>query len=131
MVARLSRLAALTLAAVLLAGAAPAWARGGDDGGHGDARVRGTCGRGASSELRLSSHDGTIRVEFEVKRRGRSTWRVTLVHERRVAWRGTVHARDSFRVRRSVGDFDGPDQVTVRASGPRGVVCTGSATLSG
>ena len=100
-------------ALALLAAAAPAFAApgpgsgdsGGDgDGGDQDARVAGRCSSGASSQLRLRSHDGSIRVEFEVKRRRRGeSWRVVFVHERRVAWRGTVRTSGSgsFRVRRS------------------------------
>jgi hypothetical protein len=105
----------------------------GDDGDR-DARVAGRCSSGASSQLRLSSHDGSIRVEFEVReRRGGESWRVVLVHERRVGWRGTVHTSSSgtFRVRRSYGDYEGADNVTARATGPRGITCRASATLAG
>ncbi|MGH2943325.1 MAG: hypothetical protein ACRDLN_11205, partial [Solirubrobacteraceae bacterium] len=100
-----------------------------------EARVAGTCAKGATARLRLRSRDGTIRLEFEVKRRrARETWRVVLVHERRVAWRGTVRtsrSSGSFRIRRSLDDLDGPDQVTARGSGPRGVTCEARATLPG
>ncbi len=104
---------------------------GGDDR---DARVKGRCSKGASSELRLRARDGSIRVEFEVKRRRpRESWRVVFVHERRVAWRGTVRTTSSgsFRVRRSYGDYEGADNVTARATGPRGLTCQASATLRG
>ena len=124
---------AVTLA--LLAAAAPAAARdGGDDDGRREARVEGTCAKGASSKLRLRSRDGRISVEFEVKRSRRGErWRIVLVHERRIAWRGSVRtARSggSFRVRRSLPDLDGSDRVKVRASGPRGLTCEASATLA-
>src|SRR3954454_24228973 len=118
--------------AIALALAMPtvASARGG-----GDVRVSGTCGRGATSQLRLSAHDGAIRVEFELRGRHRGElWRVVLVHERRVAWRGRARTRSgshAFRVRRSIPDFSGADQVTVRASGPRGNTCVAGGRLRG
>jgi hypothetical protein len=128
---RLTVRARLTLIASLvslaLAAPAPALAH--------DVRVSGHCGRGASSQLRLSAHDGAIRVEFELRgRRGGERWRVVLVHERRVRWRGRARTRSgshSFRVRRSVPDFSGADQVTVRASGPRGNTCVAGGRLTG
>jgi hypothetical protein len=111
---------------VLLA-AAPARADGGD------ARATGRCGGGATAELRVRADHGALAVEFEVKRRrGGEAWRVALVHERRVEWRGNVRTSGSgFRIRRSLRDLDGPDQVTARASGPGGITCDASATLSG
>ena len=109
---------------LLLALATPAFAE--------DVRASGTCGRGATAELRLDDHDGEIRVEFRVRsRRSRERWRVALVHERRVVWRGKVRTRSnrSFRIRRSVADFEGADEVSARASGPRGNTCQATATL--
>jgi len=109
-----------------LALAAPALA---DD----DVRVQGTCGEGAESRLRLRADDGSIRVEFRVdSERSGERWRVALVHERRVVWRGRVRTRSggSFRVRRTVPDYDGADQVSVRASGPGGNSCQAGATLT-
>jgi hypothetical protein len=117
--------------ALALGAPASALAHGGDEQ---DVRVRGTCGRGASSELRLRAKDGAIRVEFEVdSRRAGERWRVVLVHERRVAWRGRARIRSghSFRIRRSLPDFGGADQVTARASGPRGNTCEAGALLAG
>jgi hypothetical protein len=125
-----------TLAAVLalLVVAAPALARDGG-GGDGDARVSGHCGRGATAQLRLRARDdGTIRVEFDVWRhRSGEAWRVVIVHERRVATRASVRtsgSSGSFRVRRSLTDLDGPDRVTARGSGPRGLWCEATATLA-
>jgi hypothetical protein len=84
---------------------------------------------------RLRARDGTIRGEFGVRRsRSGESWRVVLVHERRVAWRATVRTSGSSgasRVRRSVADYDGRDKVTARGSGPRGLTCEASATLAG
>ena len=115
----------------LLLAAAPALARDGSDGGRREARVAATCSAGASGQLRLRSGDGSIRVELEVRRRGAGErWRVVLVHERRVAWRGSLRTSSGrLRVRRSLADLDGPDRVTARAYGPRGITCEATATL--
>jgi hypothetical protein len=97
-----------------------------------DVRVEGSCGAGAESRLRLRADDGSIRVEFRVdSRRSGERWRVALVHERRVVWRGRVRTRSggSFRIRRSMRDYDGADEVSVRASGPGGNTCQAGATL--
>ena len=115
------------LAVLALSAPAPASA---DD----EVRVGGTCGKGATSELRLRAKDGAIQVRFEVdSRRAYKRWEVVLVHERRVVWRGRVRTRSggSFRVRRSVPDFTGADQVSARASGPRGNTCAAAAVLTG
>ena len=122
------------LCAALLWGAGPAHVRAGDDAGDREARVNGRCGKGATSQLRLRSRDGSIRVEFEVKRRrARERWRIVLVHERRVAWHGTARtgSSGSFRIRRSIDDYEGVDRVTVRAYGPNGVRCEAYGKLLG
>ena len=122
--------AAATVLGLALALSPPALAKDG-----GDVRVAGSCSAGASSQLRVRAHDGAIRVEFVLRPRRRGgAWRTALVHERRVEWRGDLRSSSSsgtVRLRRSVADFEGPDQVTVRTSGPRGVTCSASATLTG
>jgi hypothetical protein len=103
---------------------------GGDD----EVRTAGTCGGRASSELRLKADDGSIETRFEVRgARGGSAWRVVIVQERRVVWRGSVRPGGgrSFRVERELRDLDGADSISVRASGPRGVTCRASGTLTG
>jgi hypothetical protein len=126
----------LALCAVLLAGLAPATAvaKDGDDDGRREARVTGTCSSGAASTLRLRSRDGEIRVDFQVKRRrAGESWRVVVVHERRVASRTSARTSGSdgsFQLRRTLGDLEGPDEVVVRAAGPRGMTCEASATLA-
>jgi hypothetical protein len=122
-----------------LAGTSPALARGGpgrggnDDRGRSEVRVAGTCGTGASSKLKLKSRDGQIEAEFEVHHgRAGSLWRVTIVHERRVEYRGRRRIGGpsrSFEVDRRMADYSGADGVTARATGPGGVVCVASATL--
>jgi len=122
---RSALLAALVLAAAL---PPPALARGGDD-----VRVSGSCGRGASAELRLKGDDGTIEVELRVRRgRAGERWSVALVHERRVAWRGRATTRgDGFRIRRTLPNYPGADEIAVRATNPRGLTCQTTATLRG
>ena len=117
--------AALVFALILLV--FPVTARADDE-----ARVTGTCGAGASSELRLSADDGSIRVRFELdSRHAGERWRIVLVHERRVVWRGSRRTRSStrLRLRRSIANYAGADYVRVRASGPHGNTCSAGATL--
>jgi hypothetical protein len=128
---------ALALLALTLVGPASALARGGGGGGGGgnrpEVRVAGSCGRGATSALKLKARDGGIEAEFEVHGRT-GLWRVVLVQEQRVAWRGkarTGGASHSFSVERRLGDYPGPDQVLARAVGPRGITCSATATLPG
>jgi hypothetical protein len=122
---RVSVLALLLLA--LAAGAAQA--RGGD----GDVRVAGSCGRGAASSLRVHSDDGGIEVRFRLEqRRGRGLWRITVVHEQRVASRATRRTAPgdrTFELRRRLADLPGSDTVAVHAWGPRGLGCRATATL--
>ena len=128
--------------ALAVAGTSPALARHGRDGGGGggggdrgrsEIRVGGTCGKGASSKLKLTSRDGRIEAEFEVHhRRAGSAWWVTIVHEREVEYRGRrriAGASRSFEIARRMRDYSGADAVTARGVGPRGLVCVASATL--
>lgn len=114
----------------LLALALPAPALARDD----ETRVEASCGRGASAELRAEADDGVIEVRLRIEsRRSGERWRVSLVHERRVAWRGTVRTRGggSLRIRRALPDFAGADEIAARATGPRGLTCTATVRLSG
>lgn len=101
----------------------------------GDARATGSCGRGASTELRVKADDGALEVELRVRRsRPRERWSVALIHERRVAWRGvarTSRSRDGFRVRRTLPDYSGADEISARATNPRGLTCQATVTLRG
>lgn len=114
---------------ILLAVAASHGGGGGED----RVRVDATCGGGVRARLELRARDGTIDVRFDADRAPRgSAWRITLVQEGRVAWRGRATARrGSFRVRRSLDDLAGADRISVRASGPRGLSCRAFATLAG
>lgn len=55
-------------------------------------------------------------------------WRVVVVHEGHVAWRGVKHGPFTYTHR--MKDYSGPDRVTVRASGPGGKVCTKTDQVS-
>ena len=136
---------ALALLALAVLGPVSALAKGGDGGGEGggggggggnrpEVRVAGSCGRGASSTLKLKARDGAIEAEFEVHGSGGGSWRVAFVQERRTVWRGharTGGASHSFSVERRLSDYAGSDQVFVRAIGPRGMTCQATATLPG
>src|SRR5919202_3807849 len=101
---------AVALLALALFGPASALARVGGGGGGGtrpEVRVAGSCGRGATSSLRLKARDGGIQAEFEVHGRT-GLWRVAIVQEQRVAWRGrarTSRASHSFSIERRLGDY--------------------------
>jgi hypothetical protein len=99
--------------------------------GRGEIRAVGTCGRGATSELRLRSEDGGIKVRFEVDHaRAGVQWRIVLVHERRIAWKGARTTRlGSFELTRTLPDLQGADVVTATAWGPQGLVCRATAAL--
>jgi hypothetical protein len=115
------------LCILLLLLLAPAAAHASDE-----VRKRGSCGSGASSELRLRADDGRIRAEFRVKHRRRAVWRMSLVHEGTVVWRGRVRADSSgnARVRRELRDLAGADRVMARGIGPNGITCTAVATVT-
>jgi hypothetical protein len=134
MARRLPLSALCAFISALLLVTAPALAKG-SNGDQREARVTGTCSKGATAMLQLRSREGNIQVEFELNRRGSDeSWRVIVVHERRVAWRRDLRTRrstGSFRVRITLVDLGGPDQITVRASGPGGITCETSATLPG
>jgi hypothetical protein len=125
------RLAPLGIGLVLLfaGGAVAAIAKD----GRGEVRVAGICGNGASSKLRLKTSDDGIELRFELDySRAAVVWRVVIVHERRIAWKGaprTTRPYGSFEVRRMLRDLPGADAVTARAWGPRGLVCQAVATL--
>jgi hypothetical protein len=124
-------LAAFALLAALAAGSAAA--RDGRDGERVEVRVAGACSSGIASKLRLRADDDGIELEFEVdQNRSGAVWRVALVHERRVVWKGvarTTRPSGSFEVERRLRDLPGADAVTARAWGPRGAACRATATL--
>lgn len=125
--------AVVVLLIALLMAAQPVAARIGKDGRR-EVRVEGVCGSGSVAELRLKTVGHGIEVKFEVRhRRADVAWRVALVHERRVVWKGavrTTRANRSFELRRMLRDLPGDDTVTARAWGPRGLTCRATATLA-
>jgi hypothetical protein len=129
----MTRVILLTLCLALLLAPASALAKHGDDGGRQEVRVAGTCGKGATARLRLRSRDGAIRAQLEIDHtRSGQTWRVSLVQERRVVYRGRVRTQlGQFEIERRLGDLPGADRVTARAVGPRGLTCVAAATLPG
>ena len=87
----------------------------------------------ATSKLRLRARDGALELEFELEHsRPRALWRVAIVHERRVVWRGTRRASvagAAFELDRRLPDLAGTDAVTVTAWGPAGATCRATAVL--
>lgn len=97
-----------------------------------EVRVAGVCGAGAKSRLRLRGEDGEIELRFEVEHARAGRWRIVVVQERRIVWRGTAktttqHA--SFEIERVLNDLPGADAVTARAWGPNGLGCRATAIL--
>lgn len=116
-----------------LALAVPALAAA-DDGERKDVRKAGSCTGASRATLRLTADDDEIRVELRIeqKTKARSSWRVIVLHERRIAFRGTVRTRSgsrSLRVRRTVANWFGRDTIVVRASGPGAETCRASASV--
>jgi hypothetical protein len=119
-----------SLGAVLLV---PAGARS-DEAADEEARVAGRCTAGGAAELRVRARDdGELRIDVTLRsRRPAQRWLVVVVHERRLAYRGTVRAGRSSRraaLRRTVADLFGRDTVRVRAAGGPGETCRATATV--
>ena len=129
--AGLRPLVVLTLACLLVL-AAPVGARA-DDGD--DVRVERPCSARSTVRLRVRARDdGELRVELTVRTTRRSAvWSVTVVHERRIAWRGaqrTGSSSGAFSRRLTLPDWPGRDTVSVRALGPGGEVCRASVAIA-
>jgi hypothetical protein len=129
---------AAALAAALVALVAPGAALG-SDANDDEARVRVGC-LGGRAELRVRAEDdgdddraATLEVELrvEVERPVRS-FRVVLLHERRLIFEGTRRASgsgDSLRLRRIIPDWPGRETVTARVTAPSGRTCRLAATI--
>jgi hypothetical protein len=99
-----------------------------------DVRGVGACSKGVAAELRLKSEERGIELRFKLRQtQASSAWRVALVQERRVVWKGTLRTRwqsHSFELRRTLQDLHGDDTVIATAWGPRGLGCRATATLA-
>lgn len=127
----LAAVLAVVACALALASAGSAEAR--DGGDRVEARAQGVCGRASSARLRLRAEDGKIRVDTDVRTSRAGLWRLTVLHERRVATRARVRvtrASRGFRHRIFLPDYAGADAVSVRAAAPSGEVCTVAATVA-
>jgi hypothetical protein len=97
-----------------------------------EVRVTGSCGSGAQAWLKLKENSGSIEVEFEVHHaRPGAVWRLAIVHERRIEYRGRHRTRSTgaMDISERLADLRGADTVLARAWGPRGVTCTASAVM--
>jgi hypothetical protein len=88
-------------------------------GGSRERRTR--CGARGWATLRVQDKGSSLRVRFSIDPRPSSTWSVVVLHERRIAWRGTVRRGEFDRL---VQDYPGADAIAVRADDGRGTVCT-------
>ena len=83
------------------------------------------CGSGvqaAAECLTLDLRSDGKEIEATVRVTESADWRIFVVHEGHVAWRGTRHGPFTYTHR--MKDYGGPDRVTVRATGPGGKLCT-------
>jgi hypothetical protein len=91
------------------------------------------CGGGAKSKLSVwAEQERLIGAAFTLTGvRPGGEWRVVVVHEGRVAWRGSARADDhgSLKVKRRLDDYPGADRVAVRAHGPDGATCDAAVRL--
>jgi hypothetical protein len=109
---------------------------GGGGGREAQVRSAGTCGKGATSELRLKQGDAGVEVEFDARpgRGGPESWQVVLVQEGRVVWRARIRTRGGggpLSARRTIRPLSGAERITARATGPGGITCVASAVLPG
>jgi hypothetical protein len=132
------------LAAVAIALAVPATGAAGDDDDEeeNESVTRVSCA-GGSAELRLSGEDhdddedddGGDRIAVELRvdvRRPVLVWRIVLVHERRLVYRGTrrwSRPRYSLRLAGWVPDWAGRQTVTARLTTGAGRTCRLEATI--
>jgi hypothetical protein len=134
MASKFGKAAWLTLAASVAAGsvaltAAPAQAKGGEDG---RVAAQGTCSGGGIWTLKAKHDDGRIEYEFQVDtNKAGQTWNVTVTDNGTKAWSGkrtTVAPSGSFSLDGTTGDRSGKDKIVATAS--RGAAsCRGSVVV--
>jgi hypothetical protein len=138
------------LAAVAIALALPATGVAGDDESGDDESVTRVSCVGGTAELRLEEADdsegdedgddegdyeraGEIEIQLRVHvREPVPTWRLVLLHERRLVYQGVRRStRDGYALRydREVPDWDGRQTVTARLATPSGRACRLEATI--
>jgi hypothetical protein len=139
----------VALAAVALALAVPATGAAGDDDEGDESVTRVSC-LGGTAELRLEAdgdeddegdegdNDSGIAVELRVSlRRPVVVWRLVLLHERRIVYRGTLHRRTrrsstsgySLHYARRVPEWLGRQTVVARLATNSGRTCRLEATI--
>ena len=125
-----STLALATAAAMLVAPAGPAFARGGDD----VIRRSGSCTSNSNWELKGKHDDGLLEIEYEVDQNinGRQ-WRVRLTDNGERIFRGrrtTTAPSGSFTVEIRRPNLAGPDVIRARAVDTvTGEICRGRIEL--
>jgi hypothetical protein len=91
-----------------------------------------SCGGGAMATLSLWHETREFGAAFMLGHaQPDAPWRLVVVHEGHVDWRGDVRtdAHGAVKVVRRLRELNGADRVTVRATGPDGRTCAASATL--
>src|SRR5262245_25117416 len=85
------------------------------------------CGGGARSSLSVwAEKGGRVGATFRLDgARAGEAWRLVVVHEGHVAWRGRALAGPDGRLKltQRMEDYRGVDHVSVRAYGPAGATC--------
>ena len=119
----------LCLGSLALVGA-PVSAKHGND----TAIVRsGDCSARSDWKIKLSHEDGAIEVEAEVDTpKSGTTWHVKLRHDGNVfvdTHKTTNASSGSFHIQRTKPNHVGTDTFTLRASGPNGETCVGTASI--
>ena len=101
--------------------------------GCGGGAASASCGGGAMAKLTVWHETSQFGAAFSLAGAPPDArWQLVVVHEGRVEWRGTAQtdAHGAFKVVRRLEEYQGADDVTVRATGPGGRTCAASATLN-
>src|SRR5262245_51294838 len=91
------------------------------------------CGGGARSALSVRAEPSGLGATFTLEHaRPDTPWDLTLVHEGKVAWRGSARtdAAGALKVVRRFGNDPGADHVSVRAIAPDGATCAASVAFA-
>src|SRR5262245_21699398 len=91
------------------------------------------CGGGAKPGLAVWAERSGLAAAFTLEHgRPATAWDLTLVHEGKVAWRGSARtdATGTLKVVRRFGNDPGADHVGVRAIAPDGATCAASVAFA-